>query len=356
MSPVRLATLAGLALLAIAGAFWLSAQRSLPRDDGVGEALLPGLRGQLNGVQQLRIRSGGDSTTLNRKADAWTVLERGGYPANVGEVRKLMFSLAEASTIEAKTSDPTRYPSLGLTDPDQAGGDGIVIELDGLGTPMRVIAGKAGPVSPSTYVRRGEELRSWLVDAALRPTAEPRSWINTRLIQIGSDRIRSVTVTDESGRTFGARRQDVEDQEFTVEGLRNGEQLSSPSVVLPVTTALSDLRMLDVAAGPGSEQSWPEQARYHTFGGLVVALEGRRTESGRFIRLKSASESEQHELPAQPAASDADAVPPRMNAAASESAEINRRVQGWTYEVATHVYDLLFPRLETWLTNPDRHD
>ena len=357
MSPARLAALAGLALVAIAGAFWLSAQRSLPRDNGVGEALLPGLRSQLNSVRQLRIRSGEDSTTLEREADTWSVRERGGYPANVAEVRRLLFSLADASTIEAKTSDPARYANLGLTDPGETpGGEGIVIELDGLSAPVRVIAGKPGPVSPSTYVRRGDESRSWLVDAALRPTARPRSWLNTGLVEIAADRIRSVTITDQSGRTYGVRKQVAEDRAFDVEGLQSGEQLSSPAVLLPVSTALSNLRMVDVATDPGNEDSWPERVRYDTFDGLVVEVEGRRTETGRFIRLKSQIESEPQERPAHAAASHSAAAPPQASTAVSESAAINRRVQGWTYEVATHVYDLLFPRLETWLTNPDHRD
>ena len=73
MTPRRLIVLLALGLLVIAGAIYLSMQRSLPRDTTISHHVLPDLASALNDINQLSIiKAGGQtSVTLKRAAAAW---------------------------------------------------------------------------------------------------------------------------------------------------------------------------------------------------------------------------------------------------------------------------------------------
>ena len=77
--------------------------------------LLPALGEQLNAVTRLRIQGADDTVTLVREDGDWRVGERD-YPAKLGEVRKTLIALAEATVFEPKTSNPALYDRLGVQD------------------------------------------------------------------------------------------------------------------------------------------------------------------------------------------------------------------------------------------------
>ncbi len=149
------------ALLAISAAYYLSTQRNTtPQVQGA--ALLPSLAGEMNAVTAVTIRKGGSSSslTVHKTADQWTVAERNDYPADVAKLRKVLMALSDAKIVEEKTSDPARYPVIGVEDPAQPGATGTEITVLAEIPKQAVIVGKSvGEGQLRTARRRQAELQ-----------------------------------------------------------------------------------------------------------------------------------------------------------------------------------------------------
>ena len=198
MSRQRFVILLIAALVAISGALYLSTQRNLARDTH-GMPLLPSLAGELNSVTELSVRKGGATpmVTIHRQGEQWTVAQRANYPADVSKLRKLLLSLSEAKIREEKTSNPQSYSIIGVEDPSLPGATGAEIEVVAHDGKHAVIVGK--PVGEGSFVRRGGESTSYIVEPAISVEAEPRFWIDTRLLDLPADKIQNIEAKPASG-------------------------------------------------------------------------------------------------------------------------------------------------------------
>ena len=189
-------TLALLSAVLIGAAIYVSTARRTNRPAGVGELLYPALEASLDEVTSIRIRGPGEKTavTLERAESGWRVAERAGYPADASRVRTLLLGLAQARTIEEKTTLPANYPSLGVEDLATPDATGTGVELGGPVKPVSLIVGKS-PGTRSTYVRRKGEAASWQIGTALTVERDPAKWLATELLDIGADRIQSAEFT-----------------------------------------------------------------------------------------------------------------------------------------------------------------
>ena len=57
----------------------------------------------VNAVESIAIKGSAGSLTLSKKNDAWGVVERGGYPANFGNIHDFLLKL-----VELKVAQPVR--------------------------------------------------------------------------------------------------------------------------------------------------------------------------------------------------------------------------------------------------------
>ena len=93
--------------------------------------LVPQLKAKLNDVDRLSVRSAGNhaGATIERSKNGWTVTERHAYPADIGKLRKLLITVADAKLLEEKTSQPDFYSKLGVADIEKPDGNGVRIDL-----------------------------------------------------------------------------------------------------------------------------------------------------------------------------------------------------------------------------------
>jgi hypothetical protein len=200
MSRQRFIALMVAALLAISGALYLSTQRNLPRDPH-GSALLPLLASELNTVTSVTVRKGAATpVTVRKQGEQWMVAERADYPADVPKLRKLLLALSDAKVREEKTSNPASYAIIGVEDLSQAGAAGTQIELTAQNGKHAVIVGKSA--GEGNYVRRAGEKTSYIAEPGISVEAEPRYWIDTRLLDIPSDKIQSVETKPATGASY----------------------------------------------------------------------------------------------------------------------------------------------------------
>ncbi len=175
--PAQVLSLVAAGLVLAGAGVWLVARHGA---DGVGEPATPVLPlspADLNAVTRLEIFKGdGSRTTLTREATHWTVTQRG-YPADTGQVRKLLLDLSNLKVEEQKTADPALYSKLGVEDPSgaQATGTGLTINVHGKA--LGLIVGKTSGTS-SVYLRVTGQPQSLLANPQVAPDADPRHWLD----------------------------------------------------------------------------------------------------------------------------------------------------------------------------------
>jgi Domain of unknown function (DUF4340) len=233
MSRQRFIALLVAALLAISGALYLSTQRNLPRDPH-GLALLPSLSSELNTVTSLTVRKGAAApVTVHKQGEQWTVAERADYPADVPRVRKLLLALNDAKIREEKTSNPASYAIIGVEDPSQQGATGTQIELTAQNGKQAVIIGKSA--GEGNFVRRAGEKTSYIVEPGISVEAEPRFWIDTRLLDIPSDKIKSIETKPATGASYLVHRVPASESKATdnKSGSTGAASAANPSAANP---------------------------------------------------------------------------------------------------------------------------
>ncbi len=205
MSRQRFVVLLIAALLAISGALYLSTQRNLARDTH-GLPLLPSLAGELNSVTELNVRKGSAAplVTIHKQGEQWTVAQRANYPADVSKLRKLLLALSDAKIREEKTSNPASYSIIGVEDPTLSGASGAQIEVTAHDGKHAVIVGK--PAAEGNFVRRAGENTSYIVEPAISVEAEPRFWIDTRLLDLPADKIQGIEAKPAGGPNYSVHR------------------------------------------------------------------------------------------------------------------------------------------------------
>jgi len=313
MSKRRFVVLLFAALLAISGALYLSTQRYLPHDSR-GVALIPAFAAEMNTVSAVKVRKGASSLNVHKVAGRWTVAERGDYPADVAKLRKLLLALSDAQIMEEKTSNPASYPLIGVDDPSKPGAAGAEITVVAGDGEHSVIVGK--PIGAGNFVRREGDSKSYIVEPAISFETEPRTWIDSRLIDIAPAAIQSLEVRPATGTPYTTRRvpgDKPDDNVFALEGVPAGRKPADPHSLAPSSNLLGGLAAEDVSPAGDIDFSKSSQAIVTLTDGNVVTLTGTAAGDKRWLQI-----------------------------AATKDPDLSAKAQGRAFEIASYRYDAIF--------------
>jgi hypothetical protein len=356
MSRQRFIALMIVALVAIAGALYLSTQRNLPRD-AHGSALLPSLARELNTVTSMSVRKGSatPTVTVHKQGEQWTVAERANYPADVPKLHKLLLALSDAKIREEKTSNPANYSIIGVEDASQAGATGAQIEVWAQDGKHGVIVGK--PAGEGNFVRRVGEKTSYIVEPGISFEAEPRYWIDTRLLDIPVDKIQRIETKLAAGPAYSVHRVPAVNSKpadskssapgttalaatasaasaasaataqaasamdkFTLDGVPNGRQATDAQTLAPSPTTFSSLTADDVASAGDIDFSKAATVTVTLSDASVITFTGTVVGDKRWIQV-----------------------------AASKDAALGAKTRGRAFEIANYRYDSIFRPLDQLL-------
>jgi hypothetical protein len=375
MTPRRFLILLIVALIAIGGGLWL-AQRQIGSSSSPEALLYPELRKELDSVTAVRIYKAGDARAVEiaRKDATWGVTERSGYPADTAKLRKLLLGLADAKIFEQKTSSAENYRNLGVEDTSVAEATGVRIELVGTKQAVNLIVGKPGVGAQSQYVRRAGEAPSWLIGTSIENASTPDAWLEKDIIDVGADRIQSAAITTVGAKTYTAAKSSRADANFSVDGVPKGKELSAPSAANGLATALVGVTLADVQAANAMPAEAPSaHATYKTFDGLVTDVDGWVRDDKHYIVVKTAFDPAQADHFKTPTADDKkdpkaagtakleegakpaesarapEAAAPATPDIGAQSATLNTKLSGWTYEVPSYKYEAIFKPLDELL-------
>jgi len=321
MSRQRFISLVVAALLAISGALYLSTQRNLPRDSH-DVALLPYLANELNTVSTLSIRKGGaaPAVTVHQQDGRWTVAQRGDYPADVSKLRKLLLALSDAKIVEQKTSDPANFSSIGVDDPSASGATGAELSFVARDGKHALIVGKT--IGEGNFARRVGENTTYSVEPVISFEAEPRFWIEPKLINIAAADIQSVAIKPAAAPAYTVHRA-AAGANFELDGVPPGRKPSDAAALAPSPTTYGNLDADDVGAVSDVDFSKATVATVTLFSGNVITITGAAGAAG----------GDQHWIQLQ----------------TSKDAALNAKAAGRAFELSGYRFDAIFRPLEPML-------
>ena len=322
--PAQVAALI-VAGIALAGAgVWLVSRHGAAGTPEAPAKVLQLTPAALNSVTRLRIFKGdGSHATLKHDGARWIVTERD-YPADTGQVRKLLLDLADLQTEEQKTADPALYSKLGVEDPTGVPATSTGLDIDLNGKTQHLIVGKTSGTG-SVYVRVAGHVDSLLASPQLTPDADPRHWLERSLLDVSPDQVTAIDIKVQGTPDYSIKRSAAA-ADWVVSPIPKGRKLADPAAPASQAAALAGLQLDDVrkvgtvAAGA--------QAIFQTHDGLSLTIAGIKDGELRYITVV------------------ASATAP---AAQGQARDLNARVAGWEFELPGYRYDALFRPLEQLL-------
>jgi hypothetical protein len=291
------------AVIVIAAIAVSAGGRQRAREARSGEPVLAEVRAHLGDVAALKITDVAGSVTLQRKGSgdalAWTLAEKGGYPADPAKIRQILLGFAELKLVEPKTSEAKLYTRLDVEDPGTDRGKDtsharLVVIGDAAGKTLgELIVGKRRPDSLGSgadglYIRRKGDAQSWLAQGSVDLPAETKDWLDKKVVSIPAARIESVTLTHADASILVLTRAKAEDK-FAIDGAPADAKIKSEPTLAEPAGVLDGLELSDVR--PAAEQQFPSDGVAHvewkTFDGLDIIGETFEKDGTNWVRLKA---------------------------------------------------------------------
>jgi hypothetical protein len=356
MNKVTLTKLAVCAGILLVAAGYFSSRKAADENALSSNAyVLQELRGHVNDISALRFIGGGNTTVVSLKkiGNAWVALNADNYPADVSKLRNYLVAMSESKIREAKTSVESSYGKLGVEDIATSGAKGLVLELDGLKSPVKLIIGSvAGRGGDGAYVRKVGEKQSFLAGGQIRPEATVSAWVQADIVHVPSSRVQQVQFTGPGTESLRVRKTLAADADWSVQDVPKGKEVSSASVGNELAGVLDSLRLEAVSkTAPGQEDAASlRKAIISTFDGLMVEITSYEKDGKGYALFGARVDADLAATAAEQAAqlqaenkTGATFDPAKFKAEqiakiTAEAAEINARTAGWTYQLAMYKF------------------
>ena len=297
-----------------------------------GAKLFPSLAGQAGKVSAIEIGQGEKKLTVVKSGAVWGIKERAGYPVRVEQVRAPILRLSNAELVEPKTRLKDRHALLELEDPTGKDAKSRRVRLlDEKGQSLAdIIVGKRrvdafGTGKSGTYVRRLNEVETWLSNADLELPLEPKDWLLRQVLEIEAGKVARVTleVAGEEPLTLERDGAAKKDAKYKIAALPEGKKLKAGANVDAIASMLNQIDLDDVrkAETPPADAK-VNVARFEADGGLKGVVRIRREKDDAWLTLEVTGDGE----------------------AKKTADEIAARTKGWEYKIPTWKADGLFKK------------
>jgi hypothetical protein len=320
--------LIGLGVLALAGGWYFGTATTPDERTSVvgGQLMFPDLTPKLKDAARVIVTHQGKDTVIEKRPDgAWGIAAMHDYPVQETKLRGMLTGLTELRLAEARTTDPAQFGRLGLDDPAASGSTADLLQVvDGAGKPiLALIVGHRrvrtqANLPDEIYVRRPGDNQSWLAEGGLQVDADPASWLDHDIMNIGHDRIASVVVGDKA-LAFA-----LVDGKFALTEPADHPKLTDYKVE-DVGRGLETLTLQAVKADADVTGDEAGHAVFTTSDGLAVTVKVFHLDKDVWARFSATALSDK---------------------AKPETDRLNARLAGWTYQVGSWKEKSLVPSID----------
>ena len=267
---------------------------------GLERALLfPDFREVINDISTLSLKSGDRALTIVRDEDQWVIAEADNYVADIAKIRQVLIEVAELEVIEAKTSNPDRYATLGVEDPGAKESESVLLEIKRTdGSPQfSLIIGKrqlsSSPgAKPGRYLRLPEQEQALLVSGPLDVGSDAVSWIDRDLLNIDPARVSGVSIEHPDGGMVELSQVPGND-DLVLAKLPDGKEAKDPTVLNRMKDILKNIRIENVMKGDSTVlQLTPTMTTVTTADGLIARIRSAPIEDATWVSFSFEYDSE----------------------------------------------------------------
>lgn len=229
---------------------WLVSEQKKASTSITKSILYPNLLENFNQVSQIKIRNNEKEITLIKIGKQWMISENDNFLAKPELIRKTLLQIARLKKIEKKSTSDTGHRVLGVNDLGEEGipRQQITFFTSNNITLADLIIGKK--ISDTTgerhYARKNGESQSWLIEGTIDISAQPIAWIDSKIINIEPEMIRSVVIEASGEPTISVTKSNKSKTLFTLENIPEGGKPKSATLISSFGSLLTDLRFDDV--------------------------------------------------------------------------------------------------------------
>ena len=264
-------------------------------------ALFPGIN--IAELDQIEMKSRGETVTLALEESQWRVQEKAGYPADTSELSELVNQLGKALLLEKKTSRPENFATLGVNDIEQddseapqvpdseapqvpdseasqvdgseatqvPGSEAILVTLTVGDEHYTVLVGDTSSSRRGSYIRKPGDNQVWLIDKSLVIDKESSDWVEPVIIDVEAENVSEVMISTAGNEMTFLR---GEDDEFSFQEMPADRTLKYPSILNEPARALVKVRLEDVVLHVPERWQGPNRALFTLKNGTVVTVQG----------------------------------------------------------------------------------
>ena len=202
--------------------------------------LLQGL--DTNKIASIVLGTADDQIILTRSGNRFVVANKDDYPAKTTEINGVIAACLDIKTAEFVTDNPANHADLGVTEADAA----HIVKLFGTdGNPITgLLISPPGKDRPGSYVRLISSNDVYItLDRSWPAGFSDMDFIDTALLNIDRDKIKSVTITSPD-KTYTLKKEGT-DSVITLENMPDGKKLKDTEYE-QVFFALTNLSFDDV--------------------------------------------------------------------------------------------------------------
>ena len=329
-------------------AAWFSVHQRSPETAVKKAPLYPELAGKIQDVAKVEIKSGEHSTVLATKGDQWVLENRGGYPAFFSRIKPLVIAISKLEIRESKTANPDLYSRLQIEEVSAEKAKSKLVTLfDVEGKKLAsLLIGKervnrTDGSTDSLYVRKVGEEQSYLVKGAIMLSADPADWLENSLINLSSDRLKSITIQHGGDKTVQAVREDKSAENYQLQSIPEGFKIKSQATMNSLASAVEELHFDDV--NNAADFKWPTETlvtEYETFDGLVASIKSAKIEDKTWAEFSFKFIGK--EEPVKPSEDGKSQMP----SVKQQSEMLNAKTKGWVYALPNHKANMLTRSLD----------
>lgn len=267
-------------------------------DTKSGAQVLPGL--VVNSVASLRINAGKDQVTLERKGEAWSIKERGGYPADAQKIGPFLLKLAGLKVVQTDAISEALRPRLQLAPPGQTDGGTALDMTDAAGKSLgSLIIGKAltkkseipgatqeTPTGRYLLVREQPTVAVAVNDPLSDIDANPKAWLDQSFAK--PERVKSITLAADGKPRWRVARAEEAGIAWQLQDAAKTEELDG-NKPQELAGTLGNLALVDVAVSPKPDElglTNGDMLTVETFDGLTyVYTIGRKNGENRAVTV-----------------------------------------------------------------------
>ena len=261
---------------------------------------------QINDVSKITVKHGTNELNLVKKNDLWCVRERNDYPANFGDISKLLIKLRDLKSAQTEQVGASQLGRLELNPSSTGSNAATLVELqDGGGKVIKsLLLGKKHMSKPSRQSQFGDmDNEGWpdgryvmtdtgsdkvhlISDVLSEIEPKPENWLSKEFFKI--EKVRSIAVTFADATNSWRLTRDSETSEWKLADAKPAEKLDT-SKTTSLSNPLSSPSFNDVISGLTPNQTGLDQptlASLSTFDGLEYTIAiGTKTNEDYFLTV-----------------------------------------------------------------------